>query len=278
MVVDDHGGIGEPSVGEATVISSPTPRRISIHCTSQGPQHYLSMIKGKAHLRTLSYVPQLPKDSYVLRGKDLRFISKKFRLLRVLNIGVATSLTRVPRAIGNLIHLRYLRCRMQGSLPASIGNLRNLQILDLRSSEGLCLPDVLWKLEFLRHLLVDAPQAAGCRVDTLKNLETLRWVRAEFLLKEEAILKLINVRHLGITFKKANEFEVILRSPIFGHIRSLCMEMTAECPFPTIEPISRCHRLYKIFLKGMISEDVVSSHHSQLLFLPVKIVLAKLFR
>ena len=71
-------------------------------------------------------------------------------MLGVLEVGFVRGKTnhKMSRKIGYLIHLRYLGLRGTGisELPASIGNLQNLLILDLRNNNRIILPGELSKL------------------------------------------------------------------------------------------------------------------------------------
>ncbi|KAF2318950.1 hypothetical protein GH714_011940 [Hevea brasiliensis] len=116
------------------------------------------------------------------------------------------------------------------------------------------------------------------RLEKLRHLETLKCVQAEYLIKTDAVRKLINLRNLSIEFEAKEEVEVVLRSPIFelGRLRSLKMLMLMGMPmesFPNLEPLSSLHRLTKVELWGAIPEDPHSLHHN-LEYLPAS--LAKL--
>ncbi|KAK8503609.1 hypothetical protein V6N12_024781 [Hibiscus sabdariffa] len=85
--------------------------------------------------------------------------------------------------IGNLIHLRFLglrRLKFKGSkLPPSLGKLRFLQTLDLRVDAyyNIQVPDVIWRMEQLRHLYLPPPfkctRKTKLKLGTLRNLLTL---------------------------------------------------------------------------------------------------------
>ncbi|KAM7486579.1 hypothetical protein LguiA_002588 [Lonicera macranthoides] len=92
---------------------------------------------------------------YFRLGIDLPNL-KEFKLLRVLDFeGFDFDGERIPKGIGKLIHLKYLSFKdcWGVKLPSSIGNLQFLQILDIRGrGVDISVPNVLWKLESLRHL------------------------------------------------------------------------------------------------------------------------------
>ncbi|KAL7209932.1 hypothetical protein ACSBR1_031491 [Camellia fascicularis] len=118
-------------------------------------------------------------------GEHLTRFSKESKFLRVINFdGNSFGRKRtkeLPKEIGNLILLRHLGLNMTAftKLPSSIGNLRHLQTLDLRTSyhDEISVPNVLWKMEGLVHLYL--PYDYICtegklRVDGLRNMETLQ--------------------------------------------------------------------------------------------------------
>ncbi|XP_021727474.1 putative disease resistance protein At1g50180 [Chenopodium quinoa] len=123
------------------------------------------------------------------QGKlDLALVCEKFKLLRVLDIiGVKTLDSTMPKEIGNLIHLRYLRVRSTNirELPKSIGKLRKLLTLDYWDTSAhnneVIIPNVLSKLERLRHLFLPGDSTSNTledlKLDTLKELQTLKCLR-----------------------------------------------------------------------------------------------------
>ncbi|MBA0654597.1 hypothetical protein Goklo_021569 [Gossypium klotzschianum] len=86
--------------------------------------------------------------------------------------------------IGKLIHLRFLRLRgldfLNSSLPSSLGKLRCLQTLDLRIKtlsffKIIHVPNVLWRIQQLRHLYLPKHCSPKTRLKlgALRNLQTL---------------------------------------------------------------------------------------------------------
>ncbi|EOY18003.1 Disease resistance protein RPP8 [Theobroma cacao] len=181
----------------------------------------------------------------------------------------------VSSEIGNLHHLRYLRLRFGGTiiLPRSIGKLKNLHTLYL-INEVPRIPDVLFKLRCLRHivvgnLLIYVPLLLR---DTLKNIETLKYIGSKNLIENNAVLDLTNIRSLGISFERSKDVEPILKALIKSQrLVSLYLWLKDSIPYPNLEPLSHCHHLSKLFLRGKIQEDPHSSHHS-MRFLPANIV------
>ncbi|XP_017984875.1 PREDICTED: probable disease resistance protein At1g58602 [Theobroma cacao] len=241
-------------------------RRIAIHPSKR----YVSF-KGKyPNLRTL----------LLFQNEELikLHISKcnDFKFLRVLNLVRNDMLSKwhVSSEIGNLYHLRYLRLRSAGTiiLPRSIGKLKNLHTLYLRYQVSR-IPDVLFKLRRLRHIVVGDIYVYEPLLlrDTLKNIETLKYIRSKSLIENNAVLDLTNIGSLGISFERSKDVELILKALIQSQrLESLYMWLEDSIPYPDLEPLSRCHHLSKLLLRGKIREDPHLSHHS-LKILPANI-------
>ncbi|KAJ9160170.1 hypothetical protein P3X46_025595 [Hevea brasiliensis] len=257
-------------------------RRIAVHKIRFVPSEECS-----PRLRSLLYLNPRKEFVFTLDRNQVIFIFKNLKLLRVLNIqNVIPKESYIPREIGDLIHLRYLGLRntilhvfpkrrylpkLITPLPASIGNLKSLYTLDLRrgrheQNDYWKVPDVMWKLKCLRQLLLDphADDKWKCSLDTLRQLETLKWIEAKSLIRKDALLNLTNLRNLGVVFQRKEEAEMVLRSPIsrLGRLCFLKMVMSEESSFASLEPLSGCHHLTKLRLNGIILEDPHSSLHN----------------
>ncbi|KAF2296141.1 hypothetical protein GH714_036332 [Hevea brasiliensis] len=272
---------GEHTTEDSWSSSSSTPhlpasksRRIAIHPQiSRHEQNKMEFYTprskiGLENLRSLNIF--VGDANYGMTEEQAIFIFKNFRLLRVLILdGVQQYLRRLPEEIHNLIYLRYLGLRNTGvgntglkgekkyfSLPASIGNLKKLHTLDLRNNGYFTrLPDVLWKLTRLRHLLVDDDRDyEHLRLQTLGHLETLKSVYAKNLIREGAMQKLTNLRNIGIYFQETEEVGAVLNFSIFGWDRLRSLKMRILVSFSNLEPLSRCRQLTKLELGGAIPE------------------------
>ncbi|KAK7341156.1 hypothetical protein VNO80_24081 [Phaseolus coccineus] len=131
------------------------PRRLSIH-SNMG--HYMSSSNNDhSCIRSLF----LFGPDYHVSGREWKWLSKDFKLVRVLELG-PTRLSTLSN-LGNFIHLRYLRIEATPHLifvPSSILNLWNLQIIDhgyFRYLIQISFPVQMWKLKHLRHLNAQGP-------------------------------------------------------------------------------------------------------------------------
>ncbi|KAG8645008.1 hypothetical protein MANES_10G023300v8, partial [Manihot esculenta] len=252
-------------------------RRIAVHpkiSPDSDQLHSITLMPSNSRHRSFFYF--LKEQRYEMKFDHRSLNFDECRLLRVLNLW-GLKVEYIPNEIGDLIHLRYLGLRntkvsMEAALPTSIGNLRSLCTLDVRNNQSLRLPDVVWKLKNLRHLFVDLLKILEyCRMDTLRNLETLKWAHPASLIRKNAMHKLTNLRNIAIGFNKREEIDLVMKSPIFskGSLHSLNI-LARESSFPSLEPLSHCQSLKKLELRGEIPEHPSSLHHN-LEFLPVSL-------
>ncbi|XP_062083835.1 probable disease resistance RPP8-like protein 2 isoform X1 [Humulus lupulus] len=157
-------------------------RRVSIYSHGYSGDDFFSFVDSKnGSLRCLT-VDWGDTTQQVLRRGFNRFF-----ILRILNLSFSLNISlKLPKEIGNLIHLRLLSISDGNysleKIPSSIGNLRYLQTLKLRLGGCERVPDVIWKLEQLRHLhffVEDGPVACTLRLPNIRNLQTLKGVSTE---------------------------------------------------------------------------------------------------
>lgn len=179
------------------------------------------------------------------------------KYLRVIDLH-GLMIKKLPKGIGNLIHLRYMGVHCGGlqKLPNSIGELLNLQTLDIRKTPVQTLPESFWGIEALRHIIADTiklPKRVG---GVLNNLQTLRsaectyWNHRKYGLLE----KMMNIRSLSLeqlTTSQAREISNSLGNLLF--LRYLCLKVKEAHVIPTnlfTNPITR--RLQILELHGQL--------------------------
>ncbi|KAK1268176.1 putative disease resistance RPP8-like protein 2 [Acorus gramineus] len=93
----------------------------------------------------------------VSEAKMTAFLLEGLNHLRVVDVDLGHSPLKIlPKGIGKMTLLRHLGLDWDGmdmTFPLSIGDLHNLQTLDLRIESTVYLPASIWKLEKLRHLI-----------------------------------------------------------------------------------------------------------------------------
>ncbi|KAL2906994.1 putative disease resistance RPP8-like protein 4 [Bienertia sinuspersici] len=229
------------------------------------------------HLRSLLlYGPGDDRDKHASIGKqqanlNLALVCEKFKLLRVLDIkGIKTSDGTMPKELGNLIHLRYLRIRSTNirELPKSIGKLRKLLTLDYWnvSSDhyGIILPNVLWKLRHLRHLYLPYEtnnSKEDFKLHTMKDLQTLCGVRGgNWMLKEMPSLS-SNLRKLNIQgISSSTQMKSLFSSPMItkhDHLYSLALDWYGfMLELGSLEALCWKQKLQKLRLMGKVQENM----------------------
>ncbi|KAF8406549.1 hypothetical protein HHK36_008637 [Tetracentron sinense] len=231
-------------------------RRLVIH-----PRHvtgrYVAISPQTPHLRSLLFFP--PTRNVTMY--------KEFKLLRVLSLERVNFEGSLPREVGSLIYLRYLGLRGSNlrGIPPSLGNLQRLQTLDLRRvGEIFKMPNVIWKMEQLRHLYLSGTIGSkDLRLDTLRNLLTLSEINGGNWIEKD-LKVMTNLRKLGLNYiERPEHVEGVLRSPIFrsDQLYSLYMHFsTFSWPIDkessNLEPLSHCQRLSKLRLDGTIEKLV----------------------
>ncbi|KAL8160283.1 hypothetical protein V2J09_001820 [Rumex salicifolius] len=182
-------------------------------------------------------------------------ICNRFRSLQVLDLeGMRMMKGAMPVEVGNLILLRHLSLKGTGvsELPSKIQQLSSLQILDLRVTEPLYIPDVLSSFKHLRHLLLPdsvSPRSPKLSLNelnhlhTLTNLHTLK-VDLDCLSKLKALRKMsVKTIHPGTDL-----FEKL--KPISSHID---LSIDSEILNGNVTILSTFPDLHRVTVKGRIS-------------------------
>ena len=180
------------------LISEPLPKKIRNYF-----EHHV-----EGNLKACVFWSLLLPIAITKTGKVWIYIFNNFKLLRVLDFesDINRGGCKLPSDIGNLIHLRFLSLRdftfLRSKLPSSLGNLRCLRTLDLRVESqfsSVHVPNVIWKMEQLRHLFLpeECDRETKLKLGTLRNLQTLVNFNTKNCYLED-ILNLIKLRELMI--------------------------------------------------------------------------------
>ncbi|KAL2463151.1 Disease resistance protein (CC-NBS-LRR class) family [Forsythia ovata] len=147
-----HEPIGSRSSLKAAT-TAPT-RRLSVFAYVYVEKYFPPKHKKTSHVRSVLFSNRCTYRITIL--DMLKLLCKDFKLLRVLQLDNFRFRLTLSKAIGDLVHLRYLSFQNSDfiEVPSSLSNLKFLQTLDLevKSINSLTIPDVLWKLDHLRHL------------------------------------------------------------------------------------------------------------------------------
>ncbi|GAB4846448.1 hypothetical protein Ancab_025453 [Ancistrocladus abbreviatus] len=182
-------------------------------------------------------------------------VCENFRFLRVLHIDDYTD-SEIPEALGKLIFLRYLKIN-SAKVPRSLGNLHRLLIVDFRGPRGLLeLPNVLMKLEQLRHLYLrpySAPAAASqLRLPTSGNLQTLWGISAKSW-RVKDLEQLSHLRKLFVTgIASMEELESVRKCPSITSdcVHKLRLHVKDEMELSSLGPISHSHNILPLDYGG----------------------------
>ncbi|KAF4359246.1 hypothetical protein F8388_005355, partial [Cannabis sativa] len=233
-------------------------RRVSIyHNRTIDGSDFIHMFRNKdGSLRCLAlYCERIEK-----RKRILRHACNHFLKLRVLIIGpqywYPRSTLKLPKEIGNLIHLRLLSIPnwLIKEIPSSFGNLRCLQTLRV-STLSHNIPSSMWKLEQLRHLhFFNRGIKFGkfLRSTKSRNLQTLVGIHTEDVLLSD-LLQLECLKKLQIHHVNGN-FETFLHNPqslTFTRLFSLEVRNSFE-KIDIVPLILSCPHIYKLSVVSSI--------------------------
>ncbi|KAG8480191.1 hypothetical protein CXB51_024944 [Gossypium anomalum] len=264
--------IQQPLHEREVTLAEPMLRRVSIQ-----PRQWRVILKGEhPKLRSLLFSQNVKLAEFCISKY------KSFKFLRVLTLAKSDNYEKwhVSTEIGNLQHLRYLKLYYNSKmiLPRSFGRLSNLYTLYIKSGYESAIPDGVFKLERLRHIVIKVAEiypACGFRWRqgfTSKNIETLKFIVVDVKpVENNAVLRWTNTQSLGIVFTRAKYVKptLILLTKL-QRLRSVSLSIF-DGSHPDLEPLSQYYHLSKLKLFGRI-EDKPHPNGHVLKFLPSNIV------
>ncbi|XP_052177357.1 toMV susceptible protein tm-2-like isoform X2 [Diospyros lotus] len=205
----------------ATCANWLAPRRVTAHQNDAG--NYVSQNYQTPKLRALLCFDNLISIGWELVEQPIKLRHRNFKSLRVLIIKLYTQKAAPMNEIVKLKHLHHLE--LGGwyfmELPYAISNLKNLLTLDLHQCRKLILPDAIWKMKQLRHIILPrkcrAPSVCGVNLDShrflpfevsLPNLQTLYELPVK-LFEANWLHKLDSLRRLKVYFPTEHIIEVL---------------------------------------------------------------------
>nr|AYN64269.1 RGH1 [Hordeum vulgare subsp. spontaneum] len=221
-------------VGNGNSMSSQSNyRRLSLQNRNEDHQAKpLTDIKSMSRVRSITIFPPAIK---VMPSFS------RFEVLRVLdlsgcNLGENNNLQLNLKDVGHLIHLRYLG--LEGTkiskLPAEIGKLQFLEVLDLQNNRNLNeLPSTVYNFRRLIYLNLVFCQVVPpvCVLQNLTSVEVLRGILVSLNIIAQEIGNLKRLRELDICFRddSLDLYEGFVKSLCnLHHIKSLIIDCNSR--------------------------------------------------
>ncbi|XP_006365578.1 putative disease resistance protein At1g50180 [Solanum tuberosum] len=183
--------------------------------------------------------------------------TSSFKLLKVLYID-SPGLNVISDSIGKLCSLKYLGIGWKThikKLPHSISSLQNLETIDMPMSGyySVEVPNVLWKLENLRHLLGYINSPSLLKIDLPKNLQTLGSIPVHHWMHHENLTRMTNLQKIGLLIESANNLDMDQLCDSLAELeslQSLCLELTNSLQISLVAGLPKLSHVVKLKLKG----------------------------
>ncbi|KAL0349057.1 UNVERIFIED_CONTAM: putative disease resistance protein RXW24L [Sesamum angustifolium] len=261
--------IGSPSSSTKASVT----RRLSVAVDYDFDSYFPPRKENLDHIRSAMFFSRLTDRRNLQPTLDM--VCDDFKLLRVLDLERFYVGGKLSKAIGNLVHLRYLSLRGSqfNKLPSSIVNLKYLQTLDLRAPFLVCvtIPNVIWKLNHLKHLYLPPSHrsASKLQLGSLSKLEILKNFDTR-VSDYRDISKLVKLQKLAaiLTMETENLAEIINCLKMeHNHIRDssfrIRYDFQSEREFTVLRQLVGFTHLHKLDLVGLINRLPEHCHFSQ---------------
>nr|XP_016438209.1 PREDICTED: putative disease resistance protein At1g50180 [Nicotiana tabacum] len=228
------------------------PRHHVLYCPIE---RYKYLGNSKSYMRSL-----LSFDSSA-KLVNLDCICKSsFKLLKVLYID-SPGLKVISDSIGKLYSLKYLgvgwKTRIK-KLPRSISRLKNLETIDMPMSRyySVLVPNVLWKLENLRHLIGYINSPSLLKIDLLNNVQTLGSIPVHHWMHNENLTRMTNLRKVGLFIERDDNLDIDRLCDSLAELerlQSLCLEVEDSLQISLVAGLSKLNHIVKLKLKGRLA-------------------------
>ncbi|KAH0696863.1 hypothetical protein KY290_014281 [Solanum tuberosum] len=192
--------------------------------------------------------------------------TSSFKLLRVLYID-SPGLKVISDSIGKLCSLKYLGIGWKTCIkkfPHSISRLHNLETIDMPMSRfySVKVPNVLWKLENLRHILgyINSPRLL--KIDLPKNLQTLGSIPVHHWMHHENLTRMTHLQKVGLLIGSADNLDMNRLCDSLAELeslQSLCLEVEGSMKIPLVAGLSKLSHVVKLKLKGRLALIPINS-------------------
>lgn len=250
-----------------------TVRRLSVTVDNDAPNYFSTDDKSFQHVRSAFFFPrQTGREGTEYPLPLFQGLCNNFTMLRVLHLEKFNFEDILPKAIGYLVHLRYLSFRHSHfqKLSSSVGNLKYLQTLDLRVNffSYLTLPNTIRKLPNLRNLYLPPSHQNTYKLELspLSQLETLKNFDTQVSPFRD-LFKLTKLQKLSAVLSlDSDEMEEIITHLTHrsGRLRETSFRIFyrfhSEKELNILKLLLGCHHLRKLDLIGHI--NYLPEHHS----------------
>lgn len=186
--------------------------------------------------------------------------TSSFKLLKVLYID-SPGLKVISDSIGELHSLKYLGIGWKThikKLPRTISRLQNLETIDMPKSRyySVEVPNVLWKLESLRHLLGYINSPGLLKIDLLNNLQTLGGIPLHHWMRNENLTRMTNLQKVGLLIKNDDNLDMDRLCDSLAELerlQSLCLEVDDRLQISLVAGLSKLSHVVKLKLKGVLA-------------------------
>ncbi|PIN21651.1 Apoptotic ATPase [Handroanthus impetiginosus] len=246
-ILRDRGNSAHQSSGHK-------PRHCAISCSTESFNIFSTRSTNK-HIRSLTLHEGGGGDV----DCSLSFKWKSSRLLKVLDME-GLGLRKLPDTIGELVGLRYLGLRYNNfdELPSSLRRLKNLQVLDVLYNPSVKMPNVIWLMNSLRHIYMldidgNLPLQMDTLKDTLKNLQTLMFVKASTMMLRH-LAQMPSLRNLGmVLFPDSDVNEICTTLAILENLVSLELRALGA-PIESLDGLVYLRHLTQLRVLGNVTE------------------------